>query len=233
MRDFQLPGRSPVHATEGMAATPNPLATSTSRRRCCGAAAMPPSTPRWPRRRCWRWSSPTRPASAATASCSMRPKGQGPLIGLNGSGRAPQAATAEWYREHGMTAIPPYNPHAVTVPGAIDAWARLLADHGTKGSMSSCSRRSAMPSRAFRSTAASARSGTWMPNGSGAIPTRPASFCPRGERRSRAKWSATPSSERRCAKWPRKAATASIAARWPKTSSPICGSSARCIAWMI
>ena len=131
MRDFQLPGRSPVHATEGMAATPNPLATSTAvdvlRRggnaidAAVAAAAVLAVV------------EPNQTGIGGDCFVLYAPKGQGPLIGLNGSGRAPQAATAEWYREHGMTAIPPYNPHAVTVPGAIDAWARLLADHGTKG----------------------------------------------------------------------------------------------------
>jgi gamma-glutamyltranspeptidase/glutathione hydrolase len=131
MRDFQLPGRSPVHATEGMAATPNPLATSTAvdvlRRggnaidAAVAAAAVLAVV------------EPNQTGIGGDCFVLYAPKGQGPLIGLNGSGRAPQAATAEWYRENGMTAIPPYNPHAVTVPGAIDAWARLLADHGTKG----------------------------------------------------------------------------------------------------
>src|SRR3546814_11315716 len=32
-----------------------------------------------------------------------------------------------------MRALPDHIPHAVTVPGAIDAWARLVADHGRKG----------------------------------------------------------------------------------------------------
>ncbi|MGH6959431.1 MAG: gamma-glutamyltransferase, partial [Dongiaceae bacterium] len=131
MRDFQLPGRSPVHATEGMAASPNPLATSTAvdvlRRggnaidAAVAAAAVLAVV------------EPNQTGIGGDCFVLYAPKGKGPLIGLNGSGRAPQAATAEWYLERGITAIPPYSPHAVTVPGAIDAWARLVADHGTKG----------------------------------------------------------------------------------------------------
>ncbi len=61
------------------------------------------------------------------------PGGRGPLIGLNGSGRAPARANAEWFHERGITRIEPRSVHAVTVPGAIDAWARILDDHGTMG----------------------------------------------------------------------------------------------------
>ena len=32
-----------------------------------------------------------------------------------------------------MTSIPDDSPHAVTVPGAVDAWCRLAADYGSKG----------------------------------------------------------------------------------------------------
>jgi len=42
--------------------------------------------------------------------------------GLNGSGRAPAAASAAAMREQGFNAMPRYGPGAVTVPGAIDAW---------------------------------------------------------------------------------------------------------------
>ena len=59
------------------------------------------------------------------------PKGGLP-IALNGSGRAPAAATLDWYLERGFNDIPERSPHAVTVPGAVDAWFRLLADHGTR-----------------------------------------------------------------------------------------------------
>lgn len=51
-------------------------------------------------------------------------------IALNGSGRAPAAATAPWYFEHGFEAIPAESPHAVTIPGAVAAWCKLNEDHG-------------------------------------------------------------------------------------------------------
>ncbi len=59
------------------------------------------------------------------------PKGKKP-IALNGSGRTPKKAALGWYLERGFNAIPDDSPHAVTVPGAIDAWCRLSADHGRK-----------------------------------------------------------------------------------------------------
>ena len=41
-------------------------------------------------------------------------------------------ATVEWYRAHGIRSIEVQTPHAVSVPGAVDAWCRLHADHATK-----------------------------------------------------------------------------------------------------
>lgn len=58
--------------------------------------------------------------------------GQKNLIALNASGRAPAGATAEWYKKKGISEIAMQSPHAVTVPGAIDGWVRLVADHGSK-----------------------------------------------------------------------------------------------------
>jgi gamma-glutamyltranspeptidase/glutathione hydrolase len=55
----------------------------------------------------------------------------GGVVALNGSGRAPAAATAAHLRELGVSEIAGA-VHAVTVPGAIDAWARLLERHGTR-----------------------------------------------------------------------------------------------------
>ena len=52
-------------------------------------------------------------------------------LALDGSGRAPAAATPEWYAEHGV-AITPTSPHAVTVPGAVGAWDLLVRQHGTR-----------------------------------------------------------------------------------------------------
>ena len=130
MRNLELPGRSPVHATNGMACTSHPLATVTAIDVLkAGGNAV----------------------DAAVAACAVlcvvepgstgiggdcfalySPKGEG-IVAYNGSGRTPAAATVEWYTERRIERIERTTPHAVTVPGAIDAWCRLVEDHGTKG----------------------------------------------------------------------------------------------------
>lgn len=55
-----------------------------------------------------------------------------PTVAMNGSGCAPAAATVEAFQSAGLTTeIPRTSAHAVTVPGAISAWTRLHADHGS------------------------------------------------------------------------------------------------------
>jgi gamma-glutamyltranspeptidase/glutathione hydrolase len=58
-------------------------------------------------------------------------RGELPLA-LNGSGRAPAKATVEWYVEQGIGEIAVQTPHAVTVPGAVDAWCEFNREHGTR-----------------------------------------------------------------------------------------------------
>ena len=57
-----------------------------------------------------------------------------PVWGYNGSGRAGAAASAEKLRAKEIThKIPATSPHAVTVPGAIEAWEAILKAHGRFG----------------------------------------------------------------------------------------------------
>jgi len=53
-------------------------------------------------------------------------------VALNGSGRAPRKAELGWYLERGFKDIPNESVHAATIPGAVDAWFRLLEDYGTR-----------------------------------------------------------------------------------------------------
>ncbi|MDH3701484.1 MAG: gamma-glutamyltransferase [Alphaproteobacteria bacterium] len=130
MRNLELPGRSPVRALNGMAATSHPLSTMTAIKVLQeGGNAM----------------------DAAVAACAVQcvvepqstgiggdcfmlfaPGGEDKILAFNGSGRAPAGADPDWYVKQGITKIDQHTPHAVTVPGAIDAWSRLIADHGTK-----------------------------------------------------------------------------------------------------
>ncbi len=122
MRNFQLPGRSPVYAENGMAATSHPLAT---------AAAVSVLK---------EGGNAVDAALAATAVLAVVEPAMtgiggdcfaivaepgGAVHGLNGSGRAPHSADAAWYRASGFEAIPLTGVHSVTVPGAVKAWEAL------------------------------------------------------------------------------------------------------------
>ena len=120
--------RSEVFAPRAMAATSQPLATSTA------LEVMR------------RGGSAVDAAIAANAVLGLtEPTGAGiggdlfaivwdpkerKLSGLNASGRSPRSLTLEYFSSRGMTRIPPYGPLPVTVPGAVDGWFEL---HGRFG----------------------------------------------------------------------------------------------------
>jgi gamma-glutamyltranspeptidase/glutathione hydrolase len=131
MRDFHLPGRSPVRTTETMVATSHPLSTFAALEMLrsggnamdaavCAAAVQGVVEPQ---------------STGIGGDCFVLycPSGSDEVVAFNGSGRSAAAATAEWYLARGFDQIPTYGPHSVTMPGAVDAWCRLLADHGRKG----------------------------------------------------------------------------------------------------
>ena len=129
MRDFNLPGRSLAIAEHGMAATSHPLSTLTAIEVLKdGGNAMDAAL------------------AAVAVQCVVEPAmtgiggdcfvlyapAGGLPVALNGSGRAPAGATADWFGEHGVTTVQPTSPHTVTVPGCVDAWCHLNEAYGTK-----------------------------------------------------------------------------------------------------
>src|SRR5947207_12964822 len=113
-RDFQLPGRSPVIACEGMAATSHPLATlaAIDALRAGGTAA-------------------DAAVAAVATQCVVEPHMTGiggdcfclvskpgkPVWGYNGSGRSGAQSSDQAIRANGLSEIG-NSIHAVTVPGA-------------------------------------------------------------------------------------------------------------------
>ncbi len=53
------------------------------------------------------------------------------LKALNASGRAPLAASIDDLKKRGFDSMPQTGVHAVTIPGAVDGWAKLLERYGT------------------------------------------------------------------------------------------------------
>ena len=129
MRHFHYPNRSLAVAGEAMAATSHPLATLTAIEtlKACGnavdaavaAAALLAVV------------EPAMTGIGGDCFVLYAPKAGVP-IAYNGSGRSPKSAQLGWYRDRKFSELPIESPHSVTVPGAIEAWFRLLRDHGTK-----------------------------------------------------------------------------------------------------
>ncbi|PZU24495.1 MAG: gamma-glutamyltransferase [Shinella sp.] len=55
----------------------------------------------------------------------------GAVKALNGSGRAPAGVSVAALKALGVTELTQTSPHSITVPGAVSAWCRLHADHGS------------------------------------------------------------------------------------------------------
>ena len=128
MRDLERPGRSPVHAPEGMACTSHPLATETAIDVLkSGGNAMDAAVA------ACAVQCVVEPGSTGIGGdcfCLYAPEGSTDLVAFNGSGKAPAAASVDWYQGQGFEMIERNTPHSVTVPGAVDAWDRLIQDHG-------------------------------------------------------------------------------------------------------
>jgi gamma-glutamyltranspeptidase/glutathione hydrolase len=130
MRDFHLPGRSPVVASEGMAATSHPLATlaAIETLRAGGTAADAAVTAV----AALGVLEPQMTGVGGDCFCLVAKPGAAPW-GYNGSGRSGAAARAENLLAQGIRAIDGDSIHAVTVPGAVEAWETILHAHGRFG----------------------------------------------------------------------------------------------------
>jgi gamma-glutamyltranspeptidase/glutathione hydrolase len=131
MRDFHMPGRSAVYATNGMVATSHPLAAKVAidvleaggnsvDAALAGAVLLGICEPQMT-------------GIGGDCFALVKPAGQERIIALNGSGRAPAGLSAAAMRAAGHDRVPLRGIQAVTLPGALDAFCRLNADWGKLG----------------------------------------------------------------------------------------------------
>ena len=127
MRDFQSPGRSIVYATRGMAASSHPLsslaAIETLRR---GGNAIDAAVAAIAHQGVVE---PMATGIGGDCFAIIWKAKEQRFVAINGSGWAPKGLSSRWMLDQGQK-MALTSPHAVTVPGAVDAWCQLIADHG-------------------------------------------------------------------------------------------------------
>ena len=130
MRDFHLPGRSTVHALNGMCATSHPLAAQVAVAVLAdgGNAADAAISAAVLLGLC----EPQMTGIGGDCFALVKPAGSEEIVALNGSGRAPAGADADALRGAGHRAVPIGGVEAVTIPGAVDAFCRLNERYGRK-----------------------------------------------------------------------------------------------------
>ena len=131
MRDFQKPGRSAVLSLNGMCATSHPLAAAAAidMLKAGGNAADAAIAGAVLLGIC----EPHMTGLGGDCFVLVKPAGSDAVLALNGSGRAPRGFDAAALRDAGHDRIPVQGIEAVTVPGAVDAFCRLSAEHGRAG----------------------------------------------------------------------------------------------------
>ena len=131
MRDFHLPGRSPVLATEGMCATSHPIAAKVAidtlqRGGNAVDAAIAAAV-------LLGLLEPQMTGLGGDCFVLLKPAGTEDVVTLNGSGRAPRGAFAQSLRDRGLGTVPLDTADAVTLPGAVDAFCTLSESQGRLG----------------------------------------------------------------------------------------------------
>ena len=128
-RDFQLPGRSPVIARNGMAATSHPLATLSAIDMLREGGTAADAAVAAVATLCVV--EPHMTGIGGDCYCLLAKSGQQPW-GYNGSGRSGTNTSLDALRAQGVSTLD-RSIHSVTVPGAIDAWEQTLKAHGRFG----------------------------------------------------------------------------------------------------
>jgi len=129
-RDFHRPGRSPAFATSGMVATSHPLASLTAVEILRAGGTAADAAVAAMAVACI--GEPHMTGIGGDCFCLVARPGQ-PIWGYNGSGRTGAAMRAETLIDQGLKEIAIDSVHAVTVPGAVEAWDTILRTHGRFG----------------------------------------------------------------------------------------------------
>ena len=128
MRLFDRPGRSQVYSSEAMVATSQPLASSVALNilkkggnaidAAISAAAVLAVV------------EPTDTGIGGDCFVLYAPNGKSSPFAFNGSGRSPKNLSLNILEQLNLKDIPDQSAHAVTIPGAIDAWWQLHEKFG-------------------------------------------------------------------------------------------------------